>query len=518
MYSMMEKSMHRGQKGPRLYANRLFMITVIVLVVGLSLTALNVYELRRMQDTHMAAYHGYLPNAEAQSARLATTRPVLWLHAKRIESGYLNHVIAVFDRLGFLRGGPESDWDMLWAHDYPFNELSSQIMDMKPHQRLNHFPGIGFITNKVYLATSKLKYIPLAFEMPRQKEDFLKIANENPDKLWVQKSSNHRGIKVKDLKDLDFEADKTFIQEYVQKPYLIDGRKFDIGVYTVIASIDPLRLYVYEEEVLIRYCSKDYYPVDFTDVNKYVVGDDYTPTWKIPSLQKIYEDQSHTHKRTLNIHLELEGSNPQHIWDQMYDSIHQTVTYFEPKLVSAAHKFKSIRHFVELVRFDFVLDENLNVYLMEVNMSPNLSSKHFGPNKLMYEQVIYNYLNLVGVARPIPTSSQHSSTDEKNMLVSDKDISVFGAKCASDACRTCFPQECKLCNKCLSPDEKDFLKQGFLEHDNRRNMKRLYPVPFKTQENAITQDIAKYKNLTESNRLMHIWYQGKCIYDFRWCT
>ena len=33
-------------------------------------------------------------------------------------------------------------------------------------------------------------------------------------------------------------------------------------------------------------------------------------------------------------------------------------------------------------------------------MSPNLSSKHFAGNRLLYEQVIYNVLRLVGVARP----------------------------------------------------------------------------------------------------------------------
>jgi len=34
----------------------------------------------------------------------------------------------------------------------------------------------------------------------------------------------------------------------------------------------------------------------------------------------------------------------------------------------------------------------------QVNMSPNLSSGHFVKNKLLYEQVIYNMLTLVGVA------------------------------------------------------------------------------------------------------------------------
>ena len=55
--------------------------------------------------------------------------------------------------------------------------------------------------------------------------------------------------------------------------------------------------------------------------------------------------------------------------------------------------------FFEMVRFDFVLDEDLNVYLMEANMSPNLSSAHFPANRLLYEQVIHSMLRLVGVVQ-----------------------------------------------------------------------------------------------------------------------
>lgn len=53
-----------------------------------------------------------------------------------------------------------------------------------------------------------------------------------------------------------------------------------------------------------------------------------------------------------------------------------------------------------MVRFDFVFDADLNVYLMEVNMSPNLSTGHFSGNKHIYQSVLYSLFNLVGVARP----------------------------------------------------------------------------------------------------------------------
>lgn len=54
-----------------------------------------------------------------------------------------------------------------------------------------------------------------------------------------------------------------------------------------------------------------------------------------------------------------------------------------------------------MIRFDFVVDEDLNVSLMEANMSPNLSSSHFPANRLLFEQVIYNLFGLVGVSERV---------------------------------------------------------------------------------------------------------------------
>ena len=77
-------------------------------------------------------------------------------------------------------------------------------------------------------------------------------AKENPDTLFVQKSNSHRDIRIKSVDAADLEANTTFFQEYIGNPLLVDGHKFDIGIYTVMTSLDPLRVYIYWGDVLLR--------------------------------------------------------------------------------------------------------------------------------------------------------------------------------------------------------------------------------------------------------------------------
>ena len=51
------------------------------------------------------------------------------------------------------------------------------------------------------------------------------------------------------------------------------------------------------------------------------------------------------------------------------------------------HKQKNLKFF-ELVRFDFIIDSTKKIWLMEVNMSPNLDSSHFKENAVLYRRVV----------------------------------------------------------------------------------------------------------------------------------
>ena len=111
---------------------------------------------------------------------------------------------------------------------------------------------------------------------------------------WPSSCHFHQLMNTCTLLGINLHSPNTFVQQFITNPLLIDGRyvllllsaspacicgyylriatikgysigidtaplprslsyrKFDIGLYTVITSVDPLRVYVYNEEILLR--------------------------------------------------------------------------------------------------------------------------------------------------------------------------------------------------------------------------------------------------------------------------
>lgn len=407
--------------------------------------------------------------------------------------------------------------DLLWAHDYPFTKLRPKILSLKPHQKVNHFPGCGYITNKVDFATTNMKYVPRAFKLPKDRDDFKAYAVENPKKLFVVKHHQHRNIKIKRIDEINLNDNLTFVQEFVENPLLIDGHKFDIGVYTIITSVDPLRVYIYYGDILFRYCSQKYYPFDPENVDKYIVGDDYLPTWEIPSLSRFYNTLGFGMKSSFDAFMRVKGRDPEKIWAQVEDAIRITILEKEPLIKDILQRYRYKQNFFEMARFDLIVDDNLAVYNIEANMSPNLSSAHFKQNSLLYEQVIYHALNLVGVGHYLSRESfERFNQDSEAMLTSEKNIMVNGDVCAQMPCaETCSPVECQLCKTCLTSSDVLELKRAYQEHVNRGDTRRIFPARIDPKKPIDEHEM--FQKLSPKNQMMARWFHGKCKSDSSWC-
>ncbi|KAI1716073.1 tubulin-tyrosine ligase family domain-containing protein [Ditylenchus destructor] len=527
---------------PRPFRHPTF-ISVLILFVGICLTSWNIRTLR--------LYTGHLQNgaldSEAKSKNDVqnvcqsfkqghNSRPVAWINGKSKNNGYLKHVKRIFSLFGYevKEGLQNADdpvkFDVLWNHEYPFSipEVRSQIDKRGEQQRIivNHVPGSGFYTSKVNLATCGLrKGVPKAFELPAKRKEFEEFARLHPNLLWVQKSNAHRGIKVKPVSELNLDEKGTFVQQFIENPLLIDGRKFDIGIYTVITSVSPLRVYIYFGDILLRFCPKNHEPFDAADLNKYVVEDDYTPVWEMPSLRKYYLDMNLSFKETFNAYLkEKLRKDPETIYLQIEDIIREVFLTQNENMRRSLRNYQPTTKFFELSRFDFVVDDDFNVFLMEANMSPNLSSEHFPQNRLLYEQVLLNLFSLIGIAGHAASTRLSSIRDIQDMnrqvTASDRDISVYSPRCELQECQTrtgCSekPKHCGLCITCMSAELKESLRQAYMEQMDARTMKRIWPHNVKESENERNAD--DVKSLTESDAIQMEWFRQKCKIDNRFC-
>jgi hypothetical protein len=105
-------------------------------------------------------------------------------------------------------------------------------------------------------------FVPKTFFYPNESEALKKemILRGKSGCLWIFKpcaSSQGKGIFVTDSLDDVPPKQKYMVSEYIARPILINGLKFDLRLYVAITSVNPLRIYLYDEG-LVRFATEKY--------------------------------------------------------------------------------------------------------------------------------------------------------------------------------------------------------------------------------------------------------------------
>lgn len=261
-------------------------------------------------------------------------KPIYWTLAEDSNDADLSYVHRVMERLGLEQGNNRSDWDLLWAHNFVYNTVS----DLKSHQKVNHYPGSTFITNKAALLSTQnvYNYIQKSFNLPTDQVQLLEFSRQNPEKLFIQKTADDLDITVKTYDQLDLESSDSAVHVFVENPLLIDGHKFDIGVYVMITSVNPLRAYIYKGDVALTFCSEKFLPFNAIISEKFVANRDYLPTWKLPTFSQFNQLLGYSRKDSLNAYLGVQGiQNPEIIWTKIEDAIRLVLLEREPQLLDS---------------------------------------------------------------------------------------------------------------------------------------------------------------------------------------
>ncbi|XP_072017289.1 probable tubulin polyglutamylase ttll-15 [Amphiura filiformis] len=209
------------------------------------------------------------------------------------------------------------------------------------------------------------------------------------------------------------------------------------------------------------------------------------------------------------------GHNVSEIHTQIYDAI-RSVVYSRKDIIQhiLQEKYGSMPshscNFFEFTRWDFILGADMKVYLLEANLSPDMSSKGPGHDRTMRnERHLYNVIRTLGADR----KSGHA-----NSWLRNSDVLVSAAICYKPMCASCTSEECFLCGHCLTEDHVTILKESFGEHLNRQGMRRLHPMPMTQEESTVKRQQPRTGYMSKLEQLNQVWFQEKCKQNAYWCT
>ncbi|XP_047532426.1 tubulin polyglutamylase TTLL13-like [Vanessa atalanta] len=291
----------------------------------------------------------------------------------------------VASAFGMREVSEEEAWNFYWTD---MSVSVERAKEMKRFQRINHFPGMLEICRKDLLARNlnrmqkiypkEYNFFPKTWCLPADFGEVLTYSKSRKNKTFIIKpecGSQGRGIYLtKSLKDIK-PTDKLICQVYLSKPYLVDGYKFDIRVYTLITSCDPLRIFVYNEG-LVRFATSRYAdPNANNTTNVFMHLTNYALNKH--SRTYVYDSEAGSKRKisTLNKVLLSQGVDLDRLWHSIDQVIVKTIISAWPILKHSYHAcFPShdmVHACFEILGFDILLDHKLHPFILEVNHSPS---------------------------------------------------------------------------------------------------------------------------------------------------
>ncbi|XP_047401569.1 tubulin polyglutamylase TTLL6 isoform X1 [Sciurus carolinensis] len=373
---------------------------------------------KRLQDAH-----------QQSKKKRKKKRLVINLSSCRYES-----VRRVAQQYGLREGGDNDDWTLYWT-DYSVS--LERVMDVKSYQKINHFPGMSEICRKDLLARNMsrmLKMFPKDFHffpktwcLPADWGDLQTYGRSRKNKTYICKPDSGcqgRGIfitrTVKEIKP----GEDMICQLYISKPFIIDGFKFDLRIYVLVTSCDPLRIFVYNEG-LVRFATTCYsYPCtdNLDDICMHLTN--YSINKHSSNFIQDAYSGSKRKLSTFNTYMENQGFNVGQIWRAIEDVIIKTIISAYPiikhnyQTCFPSHTLNSACF--EILGFDILLDHKLKPWLLEVNHSPSFSTDS-RLDKEVKDSLLYDTLVLINL----------ESCDKKKVLEEERQRGRFLQQCPS---------------------------------------------------------------------------------------
>ncbi|CAF1219640.1 unnamed protein product [Adineta ricciae] len=300
-------------------------------------------------------------------------------------------------------------WNAAGFHDGSRNYASLSA-------RVNKFPGMSDVLCKSNLTRSlnamrrlfpdEYKFYPRTWFLPEQREQFQRDANEihkrdrkrqRPLTTFIVKPSDGSegaGIYlIQDPTRCSAMNREHIVQEYIDRPLLINGLKFDVRIYVLIRQLDPLEILLYDEG-LARFATVEYQAPSIKNLHEAFM---HLTNYSLNKRSATYKhavdvSQADASKRKFSlVWLQLAQSyNPEDIERAkrlIKEMINKTVIAILPELrVQYALEMPTAtkqNQCFQIIGFDILLTDRLKPILLEVNSNPSL-------------RIDYDHMNEVG--------------------------------------------------------------------------------------------------------------------------
>uniref|UniRef100_A0AAR2M5X4 Tubulin--tyrosine ligase-like protein 5 n=1 Tax=Pygocentrus nattereri TaxID=42514 RepID=A0AAR2M5X4_PYGNA len=376
---------------------------------------------------------------------------------------------------GFHEVHPNSnDFNLMWTGSHLKTYLLRTLQDF---QKVNHFPRSYELTRKdrLYKNIQRMQQthgfqnfhiVPQTFVLPAEYQEFCNYFCKDKGP-WIIKpvaSSRGRGIYLVSSPSQIPLDENILVSRYISSPLLIDDFKFDVRLYVLVTSYDPIIIYVYEEG-LARFATVKYDHAVKNIKNQFMHLTNYSVNKKSSDYVSCDdpEVEDYGNKWSMsNLTLLL-------LMGQIEDLIIKAVLSAEIQIATACKMFVPHRNnCFELYGFDVLIDSNLKPWLLEVNLSPSLACD--APLDLKVKaSMISDMFSLVGFTCQDPGLKQMRS--DKTGL----DPSVKNQTQKSQVC------------------DMKVLRRTQEEHERRGGFIRIFPTP-QTWELYRLEDVRGKKN------------------------
>ncbi|XP_055448869.1 tubulin polyglutamylase TTLL5 isoform X9 [Psammomys obesus] len=290
---------------------------------------------------------------------------------------------------GFHEVHPSStDYNLMWtgSHLKPF-----LLRTLSEAQKVNHFPRSYELTRKdrLYKNIIRMQHthgfkafhiLPQTFLLPAEYAEFCNSYSKDRGP-WIVKpvaSSRGRGVYLINNPNQISLEENILVSRYINNPLLIDDFKFDVRLYVLVTSYDPLIIYLYEEG-LARFATVRYDQGSKNIRNQFMHLTNYSVNKKsgdyVSCDDPEVEDYGNKWSMSAMLrYLKQEGKDTTALMAHVEDLIIKTIISAELAIATACKTFVPHRSSCfELYGFDVLIDNTLKPWLLEVNLSPSLA-------------------------------------------------------------------------------------------------------------------------------------------------